>query len=256
MLPIKLTRPLVSIDLETTGVDVENDRILQIALITLHPDGKRDSKCRLIDPGVPIPKEATAVHGIRTEDIVGKLAFSLVARSLQKLLSGCDITGYNVAGFDVPMLSAEFKRCGITWPEEGTKIVDSMAVFRVQEPQKLAQALKFYTGRDIGDDAHDAEVDASAALDVLLGQAQRYIGDERTKLSDMLVLAKDPDWLDSTGKVKRVNGVACINFGKWLGKPLAQVDRGYFDWVAKQDFPEDFKAICKDAGDGIYPEQD
>lgn len=252
MTKLNLTRPLASIDLETTGVDVNKDRIVQIAVVVMSPDGSRDTKSRTINPGMPIPKEASDVHGITDDQVEGKPEFGQVAKSLHKLLSDVDITGYNVRSFDVPLLTAEFRRAGIMWPAEGTVIVDAFEIFKRQVPHKLSQALEFYTGELLGDDAHDAEADAVAALNVLEGQAHRY-GDEPIGLDTLVGLGRDPDWLDETGKVKWQGDTAVINFGKWVGVPMQSVDQTYFDWVVRQEFPDDFKQICLAAKKGDFP---
>lgn len=256
--PLQLKRPLISIDLETTGVNVNDDRIVQIAFVRMEPDGTRATKARIINPARPIPKEATEVHGISNADVDGHPVFAQIAASLAKALSGADVTGYNVRSFDVPLLSAEFKRAGIDWPAEGTLVIDAYEIFKRQEPHRLAQALEFYTGELLGDAAHDAKADATAALDVLLGQASRYAGNEATQgqgatLEDMRYLSRDPDWIDAEGKVKWKGGVAVINFGKWADQPLQNVDPTYFDWVAKKDFADDFVAICMAAKAGNFP---
>lgn len=257
-LPLTLLRTLAGIDLETTGVDVNEDRIVQIAVVLLSPDGTRTRRSRIINPGRPIPKEASEIHGISDDDVTGKPLFWQVAKSLQTLLTGVDITGYNVRRFDVPLLAAEFKRCDIVWPNPHQLVVDSFEIFKRQEPHKLAQALEFYTGDILGDDAHDAVADAEAAMNVLLGQAERYGVDDpvpgaKVLLAALINLSRDPDWLDVEGKVKWEGDTAVINFGKWQGKPLQQVDTGYFTWVLKQDFEEDFNAICRAAAAGEYP---
>lgn len=252
---IKLTRPLISVDIESTGVDAAEDRIVELALITLQPDGTRESKCRRINPGVPIPPIATEVHGITDAGVKDSPSFAQIARSLAKMFEGCDITGYNIEGFDLPMLAAEFGRAGVTsWPQEGTLIVDAYRIFKAQEPHTLKQAFATYCEKDLGDDAHSAEADAGAALSVLLAQSLYYIGDERATLASLVPLQRHEDWIDTTGKAKWVGKIPVVNFGKWSGTPLEQVDAGYFDWVEKKDFPEDFKAICRAAAKGVYPE--
>lgn len=252
---IKLERDLACIDLETTGVDTQNDRIVDIAVVKLRPNGERHKRSRKINPGIPIPKEASAVHGIYNADVQDAPTFASIAASLFRLLECCDITGYNIKAFDVPLLSAEFKRCGIEWPTEDIRVVDAYRVFKVQEPRKLANALWFYTKRELGDDAHDASADAEAALDVLIAQEERYSESTSSTLEDLDLLSRDPEWVDSDGKVKWLGDTAVINFGKWAGQPLRLVDPTYFQWVLKKDFGEDFKAICRSALDGEFPER-
>jgi DNA polymerase-3 subunit epsilon len=250
---ITLTRPLISLDLETTGVDVSRDRIAQIACVRLDPDGTRSRRARLVNPGQPIPAEATAIHGIQDSDVEGEPTFAAIAKSLHHYLTGVDLAGYNVRRFDAPLLTEEFRRCGLEWPDSDTMIVDAFEIFRCQEPHDLAHALKFYQGRELVN-AHDALADAEAALDVLTGQAYQYVGPRNVHLEDLAELARSPDWIDATGKLRWVEGVAVVNFGRWKDRPLAGIDPDYLIWVLGQDFPPDFKTICKGALDGVYPE--
>lgn len=256
MREISLRRPLVCFDLETTGVDVESDRVVQIACVKLHPDGSMEEKERLIHPGRPIPSEATAVHGISDSDVRESLVFPTIARSLLGFLSDCDITGYNVAAFDVPMLTAEFRRCSIQWPapDDDVRVVDAFSIFRLQEPQTLENAHRYYVGEEMQGNAHDALADTKAALGVLLAQVRRYHQrDSPPTLADAMEMQRDKDWVDKTGKVKWQGDVAVLNFGKWCGRPLSQIDSGYFSWVIRQDFPADFKDICRNALRGKCP---
>jgi DNA polymerase-3 subunit epsilon len=254
---LQLSRPLISFDLETTGVDVETDRIVQIAVVKMHHEtGEIETKTRKLNPERPIPPIATEVHGIGDKDVVSELPFKKVAKSLFKFMSGCDITGFNVQGFDVPLLANEFKRCGITWPEEGTTLVDAYLIFKCREAHNLTNALRRYTGRTLNN-AHDAGADAIAALDVLMAQAETYSAamPDGVNLKSMVELGKDPDWIDSTGKAKWVGTIPVINFGKWAGHPLQHVDKNYFQWVCSKDFPDDFKRLCFAAANGAFPER-
>src|ERR1044072_604288 len=160
---LKLERPLVVFDLETTGVDVNNDRIVSLAV---HVVGSpHDAEYRL-NPGRPIPAEATAVHGIGDLDIVGCPTFNDICGRLIQIFEGCDVAGFNCPHFDVPMLSAEFRRAGITWPTPDVKIVDVFKVYNRKEPRTLAAAYRHYLGQEL-ENAHNATVDVMACLDVL-----------------------------------------------------------------------------------------
>lgn len=253
---IQLKRPLVSIDIESTGVDVQKDRIVELALVTLKPGIVfTDNKCRRLNPEMPIPVVASEVHGIRDEDVADCPTFGQIAKSLYRLLTNCDITGYNVRSFDVPLLAAEFARCDLKWPTDDQVVVDAFEIFKRKEPHSLERALSFYCGQQLGEDAHSADADAKAALDVLLGQSKDYApsDDNGWTLDELNELARDPEWIDRTGKAKWVGSVAVINFGKWSGRPFEQVDPTYFDWVVKQDFPDDFKQLCRAAMHGQFP---
>lgn len=248
---LDLDRPIVSFDLETTGLNTAKDQIVDIGMIKLMPDGTRTVHSMRLKPLIPIEPDAAAIHGITDEMVADCQSFAEAASTLFNIFSGCDVTGYNLIAFDVPLLTAEFQRCRIVWPESGIKIVDTLSVFKVQEPHNLVRALAYYRGRDLGESAHEATADAEAALDVLLGQGKHY---KSKTVDELIALSVRPDWVDSTGKVKWVNGVPTINFGKWAGNPLTKVPRRYFDWVLRQDFPEDFKCICRDACNNIYPD--
>lgn len=248
---MKLERPLVSFDLETTGVDPETDRIIDLAIITLEPDQEKPAHVMTarFNPGTPIPPIATAIHGITDKDVADELSFKDCAQSILALVSDCDLTGYNIKAFDVPMLSAEFRRCGYTWPQPDQRIIDSFEIFRAQEPQTLAVAVRRYTGSELSD-AHSALADARAALDVLSGQAQEYVANS---LNDLEILSRNPDWIDSAGKFKWVGNIPVINFGKWSGVPLMQVDKTYLTWMGETDFPQDAKDIARRACANVFP---
>lgn len=258
---IRLKRDLVSIDIESTGTDPKTDRIVELALVVLRPgdcftrntDWPR--KCRRLNPNMPIPKVASNIHGITDNDVADQPTFARVSKSLYRTLTDCDITGYNVRQFDVPLLSAEFARCDLTWPTDDQVIVDAYEIFRRKEPHTLERALKFYRGRDLGEDAHSADADALAALEVLIGQSSDYAPPtlEHWELEELNELAHDPEWIDETGKAKWIGDVPVVNFGKWSGRPFEQVDPTYFEWVVKQDFPDDFKQLCRSAMNGSFP---
>lgn len=249
---MKLSRPLVSFDLEVTGLDPEEDRIVEVAAIKLMPDGKKIEKTACINPERPIPAEATEVHGIKDEDVADAPTFRRIARSLWKFLDGCDLTGYNVARFDVPFLAAEFKRCSIEWPAEDAVILDAYSIAVRQESRDLAWALKFYTGKDHSDNHHSALPDAHAALDVLLAQSQKYLvqpesGDvDPVTVEDMQILQSDPDWVDGQGKFKKVDDDVVITFGKHKDRVLKDIPGSYLSWMLKGDFLSDAKQVARE----------
>ena len=244
---LKLERPLVSLDLETTGTDPQKDRIIDIA-ISCSNGAKAEWR---VNPGIPIPPEATAVHGITDSDVLAKPPFSKIASILIRELTNIDLTGYNLIAFDVPMLTKEFDRCAMQWPPSDMRIIDSLAIYRQQEPKDLAHALKFYTGYILGNRAHGAAADAHAALEVLQAQAETY---KAHTLDALAALATDPDQIDSTGKLKWIRGKACLTFGKYMGKPLEEVPTDYLSWIlSKGMFPKDFMDICREALRGIAP---
>jgi len=171
--PVPLERPLVFFDLETTGLRVGTDRIVELAVIRLDPTGNVTEKVRRFNPGIPIPAAASEVHGIRDEDVAHEPPFAARARSLLKLLDPCDLAGFNLRSFDVPMLLAEFQRAGVPFDVESRRIIDVQLIFHREEPRDLSAAARFYLGREL-EDAHSALADIRATAEVLTAQLDRY----------------------------------------------------------------------------------
>jgi len=171
--PIPLDRPLVFFDLETTGLRVGTDRIIELALIRLAPNGDLIERVRRFNPEMPIPAEATAVHGIRDEDVAGEPVFAQVARSLAELLEECDLAGFNIRRFDLPMLLAEFRRSGVPFEISERRLLDVQQIFHREEPRDLGAAVRFYLKREL-EDAHSALADIRATAAVLAAQLERY----------------------------------------------------------------------------------
>ena len=171
--PVPLDRPMVFLDLETTGLRVGSDRIIELALIRIAPNGDVMERVRRFNPGIPIPPEASAVHGITDEDVADHPPFSARARSLARLLEPCDLGGFNLRRFDLPMLLAEFQRSGIPFDLRNRRIVDAQMIFHREEPRDLSAAVRFYLGREL-EDAHSALADIRATAAVLGAQLQRY----------------------------------------------------------------------------------
>jgi DNA polymerase-3 subunit epsilon len=172
-LPFPLERPIVFLDLETTGLRIGTDRIIELALIRFSPNGDVLERVRRFNPEMPIPKEATAVHGITDADVAGEPPFTARARSLFELLDPCDLAGFNLRRYDLPMLLSEFRRAGITFETSGRKLVDVQVIFHREEPRDLGAAVKFYLGREL-EDAHSALADIRATAAVLTAQFDRY----------------------------------------------------------------------------------
>jgi DNA polymerase-3 subunit epsilon len=242
-----LERPLAFVDLETTGLNVEDDRIVELAVVKLMPDGERQSRVRRLHPGRPIPPSATAIHGITDDDVRGCPTFAQVARSLLDFLSGCDLGGYNVESYDLRMLAAEFSRCGLALPVAEARVVDPMRIFTRKESRDLTAAVRFYCGRAHAG-AHGAEADVNATIDVLVAQLDRY-EDLPLDVAGLHEFChpRDPRWVDATGKLRRVDdGSVGLGFGKYLGRKLDEVvrlDPGYVQWILEGQFPADTKAI-------------
>jgi DNA polymerase-3 subunit epsilon len=250
MTNLSLARPLAFFDLETTGTDPSRDKIVEIAVVRVDPGGGRETRTRRINPERPIPPDATAVHGIRDEDVKDEPAFRQVARGLLDLLVDADLAGFNVHRFDVPLLDREFRDCGMDLALSGRRIVDAMTIFHRKEPRDLSAAVRFFLGREHAG-AHGAEADVLASLDVLEAQLARY--PDLPRSVDALNAWANPvpaGAVDRTGKFVLKEGEIVFAFGKQRGKALREVaraQRDYLEWILKQDFPEDARQIVAQA---------
>jgi len=236
---LQLTKPLAFIDLETTGINLATDRIIEIAIIKVLPDGKRSVKRKLINPRMPIPKQSSDVHGITDEMVKDAPIFKDVAHELKQMLDGCDIAGYNSNRFDIPLLVEEFLRADVDFDMKGRRLLDVQNIFHKMEQRTLSAAYKFYCNKNL-DGAHSAEVDASATHEILIAQLERY-PDLGTSIDSVLKLIGEESIVDFARRFIMENGVEVFNFGKYKGKAVADVLRNepqYYDWMMKGDFPQ------------------
>ena len=236
---LQLTKPLAFIDLETTGVNLATDRIIEIAIVKVLPDGKRSVKRKLINPGMPIPKQSSDVHGITDEMVKDAPAFKEVAHELKQMLDGCDIGGYNSNRFDIPLLVEEFLRADVDFDMKGRRLLDVQNIFHKMEQRTLSAAYKFYCNKNL-DGAHSAEIDASATHEILIAQMERY-PDLGTSIDSVLKLIGEESIVDFARRFILENGIEIFNFGKYKGKAVADVLRNepqYYDWMMKGDFPQ------------------
>ncbi len=237
---LNLKNPLVFFDLETTGINITNDRIVEISLLKVYPNGKEELKTRRVNPEMPIPPQSTAIHGITDEDVKDCPTFKQIARSFVEILEGCDIAGFNSSRFDVPMLSEELLRAGIDFDMSKRKFIDVQIIFHRKEPRTLEAAYKFYCDKVL-DNAHSAEVDTIATYEVLKSQLDKY----PDLVNDVDALSKEfssfNNNVDFAGRmVYDENGVELFNFGKHKGKPVAKVllnEPSYYSWILDGDFP-------------------
>ena len=239
---LQLTRPLVFIDLETTGTNLSHDRIVEIAIIRLNPDGTRQVKRKLINPQMPIPAATTDVHGITDEMVKDAPAFKQVANEVKQFIDHCDLAGYNSNRFDIPLLMEEFLKSGLEFDMGSIRLVDVQKVFHMMEQRTLSAAYKFYCDK-ILEGAHSAEVDAQATLEVLLAQVDRYPQLGNTVDSILKCIGEDKI-VDLARRMIMENGVEVFNFGKHKGRSVADVLRAepqYYDWMMKGDFPQHTK---------------
>jgi DNA polymerase-3 subunit epsilon len=245
---LTLERPLVVLDTETTGTNPRADRIIEIACLKIHPDGRREQWIRRVNPGIPIPLTSTAIHGISDDDVAAESRFREIAADLAGFLSGCDLAGYNIAGFDLPVLRAEFLRAGVPFEISERKLVDAQRIFFSKEPRHLTAAARFYCQAD-HNGAHGALADAEMTLRVLEGQLERYGELPRTvaELHEMFCAGIDQD-LDPEGRIRLVNGEPTVNFGKNRGRTLRDMAReepGFLRWILKGDFSEPVKSLAR-----------
>ncbi|MBO5188806.1 MAG: 3'-5' exonuclease [Alistipes sp.] len=242
---LKLKRPIVFFDLETTGVDTANDRIVEISMIKVMPDGEEITRTRRLNPEMPIPAEATAVHGITDEDVKDQPTFAQVAKSLAQFIQGCDFGGFNSNRFDLPILAEEFLRVGVEVDLKRRHFVDVQNIFHKKEQRTLVAAYKFYCDQNL-DDAHSAEADTRATYEVLKAQLDRYDDLE----NDIEFLAE----YSSRGRSADFAGCILYNdkeeeifgFGKYKGQSVVEVlrrDPGYYSWMMNGQFPQYTKHV-------------
>ncbi len=239
---LKITRPLAFIDLETTGVNLGTDRIVEIAIVKILPDGSKSIKRKIINPGMPIPKSSSEVHGITDDVVKDAPTFEQVAQELKQMLDGCDLGGYNSNRFDVPLLMEEFLRAGVEFDMKGRKLVDVQNIFHKMEQRTLTAAYKFYCNKSL-EGAHSAEADATATHEVLLAQIEKY--PELGTTIDSINKAIGEDVIvDFARRFIMENGVEVFNFGKYKGLAVAEVlkkEPQYYDWMMRGDFPQHTK---------------
>ena len=254
---LKLSKPLAVFDLETTGTIPATDRIVSIGIIRLSPDGLSDlSKEYLVNPGIPIPSEASAVHKITDEMVRDKPSFKDIASELLGVFEGCDLAGFNIEKFDLPLLSQEFARVGIPNFASGRRIVDSMVIFHKNEHRDLTAAVRFYLDRDHSM-AHSALADAQATSDVLSAQINRYGLPSDVEGLHKYCAERPANYIDSEGKLVWKDGKALFSFGKLKGFSLEDAitqNKEYLDWILNSDFPSDCKEIIRQALNGKFPE--
>jgi DNA polymerase-3 subunit epsilon len=239
---LKLTKPLAFIDLETTGTNLGTDRIIEIAIIKILPDGTRSVKRKLINPEIPIPQASTDIHGITNEMVKDAPSFRQVAHELKQMLDHCDLAGYNSNRFDIPLLMEEFLRSQIEFDMKGRKMVDVQKIFHQMEQRTLSAAYRFYCNKNL-DGAHSAEVDASATHEILEAQTEKYPALGNTVESILKATGEDVI-VDFARRFIMDNGVEVFNFGKFKGRAVAEVLRSepqYYDWMMKGDFPQHTK---------------
>lgn len=236
---LSLKKPIVFFDLETTGVNVVHDRIVEISMLKIHTDGKEESRTMRINPEMPIPPFVTEIHGISDEDVKNEPTFNEVAKEVAKFIEGCDLAGYNSNKFDIPLLAEEFLRAEVDIDMKKHHFIDVQVIFHKMEQRTLSAAYKFYCEKNL-DDAHSAEADTKATYEILKAQIDRYsnLNNEVEELSKFSSHNKNVDFAGRI--IYNDKGEEVFNFGKYKGKTVESVlekDQGYFGWMINNDFP-------------------
>jgi DNA polymerase III subunit epsilon len=234
---LQLNRPICFIDLETTGINVSTDKIVEIAIVKIMPDGTKQLKRKLVNPEMAIPKAASEIHGISDEMVKEAPTFKQIANEVKQFIELSDLAGYNSNRFDIPMLNEEFLRAGISVDIESRKLLDVQKVYHMMEQRTLSAAYKFYCNKNL-EDAHSAEADATATWEVLEAQLEKYpqIG---ATVEAVVKFTGEDQIIDFARRFIFENGIEVFNFGKHKGKPVTQVlkeEPQYYDWMMKGDF--------------------
>lgn len=236
---LKLKNPLIFFDLETTGIDVANDRIVEISYLKIYPNGDEESRTMKINPTIPIPAKVTAIHGITDEDVKDAPKFSEIAKQLTKVFEGCDFAGYNSNKFDIPLLAEEFLRVDADIDLKKRKFIDIQVIFHKKEQRTLSAAYKFYCDKDLVD-AHSAEADTMATYEVLKAQLDRY-NDLPNDVDELAKFSSHNRNVDFVGRiVYDEDDRELFNFGKYKGQRVVDVlkkDPGYYSWMMNGQFP-------------------
>ena len=245
---LNLKRPIIFFDLETTGLNITKDRIVEISIIKVYPDGHEEEKTRRLNPEMPIPEQASAVHGIHDEDVKDCPTFKQISKSLAQMFEGCDIGGFNSNRFDIPLLSEEFYKAGIKVDFNKCRFIDVQTIFPKMEPRNLVAAYKFYCGKNLND-AHSASADTRATYEVLKAQLDRY-DDLQNDVDYLSNYSSQTRNVDLAGRlIRNEQGVVVFNFGQHKGESVEEVltkSPQYFDWIQNRDFAEDTKNVLRE----------
>lgn len=238
---LNLKRPIIFFDLETTGLNITHDRIVEISIIKVMPNGEERERTFRVNPEMPIPPESTAVHHITDADVASEPTFKQIAQDLAQTFSGCDIAGFNSNRFDVPMLDEEFNRAGVDFDFSRVRFIDVQTIFHKKEQRTLVAAYRFYCDKDL-EAPHSANADTRATLEVLKAQLDRY-PDLPNDMDELSKYSTPNRTVDLMGRIiYNENGVEVINFGKYKGLPVENVletDPGYYSWIMHGDFSND-----------------
>jgi len=245
---LKLEKPIVFFDLETTGVNIGTDKIVEIAVLKVFPNGNKESKTWLVNPEIEIPKEASDIHGITNEQVVTEPTFKELAPKVNELIAGCDLAGFNSNRFDIPLLAEELMRAGIDFDMNNRKAIDVQVIFHKKEQRTLSAGYQFYCGKEL-EGAHGAEADTNATYEILLAQLEKYddIGSSVDALSEYSSHEKRADFAGFI--LMNEEGQEMFSFGKYKGRTVEEVFKenpGYNAWMQNADFPLYTKKVLRE----------
>ena len=242
---LKISKPICFFDLETTGVNVSLDRIVEISILKIFPNGNKESKTWLVNPGVPIPLEASNIHGITNDIVKNEPLFKMIASDIKSMIDNCDLAGFNSNKFDIPLLAEELLRSEIDFSLDNVATIDVQNIFHKMEQRTLSAAYQFYCGKSL-DNAHTSKADTLATFEVLESQIEKY-DDLEPDMDFLNEYSKRNNNLDFAGKIRLdADNDATFAFGKYTGQKVVDVfkiDQGYYSWIMKGDFPEYAKKI-------------
>lgn len=243
---LSLTRPIVFFDIEATGLNIATDRIVELCLLKVYPDGSEEALTQRFNPGIHISEEATAVNGIKDEDVANSPSFKEKANEIANKFKGCDIAGFNSNHFDIPLLVEEFIRAGVQFDISACKFIDVQNIYHKMEKRNLSAAYKFYCDKDL-ENAHTALADTKATYEVLQAQLDRYGEQLENNVTFLSNFSRRNNNVDLAGRVVyNDEGIEIINFGKHKGRPVAEVLRrepSYFSWIMQGDFTQNTKQV-------------
>jgi len=248
---LNLKRPIVFFDLETTGINIAKDRVVEISILKILVNGNKESKTWLVNPEMEIPKESSAIHGITNEKVVTEPTFKELAPEIIKMIEGCDLAGFNSNRFDIPLLAEEMLRTGFDFSMEDRLAIDVQTIFHKKEQRTLTAGYKFYCDKDLTD-AHSAEADTQATYEIFLAQIERY-DDLENDMEKLASYSHHTERADFAGFILfNDDKEEIFSFGKYKGQKVTDVltkDKGYFNWIQKADFPLYTKKVLKQIKD-------
>ncbi len=252
---IKLERPIVFFDLETTGVQIATDRIVEISILKVYPNGNRESWTKLVNPEIEIPKEASDIHGITNEKVVNEPKFSELAPKISTMLEGCDLAGFNSNRFDIPLLAEEMLRAGVNFDMNDRRAIDVQVIYHKKEQRNLSAGYEFYCGKTLVN-AHSAKADTEATFEILEAQIEKY-EDLENNVEFLSEYSEHKKRADFAGFILiDEEEEECFSFGKYKGRKVAEVFRenpGYYSWMQNADFPLYTKKILDDVKERMNP---